>query len=559
MKNRLFKIISVLLVLSMLVATFAGCSKKPKTDNEILLDQAGYEAHEQIEYETIVDNAKKSETVYVNLKNDGKVRQVLVTDWLHVDEPFVRIKDASNLTGITNVKTLTEPVVDGDYIYWDMDTTDLYYSGTINKLPPVEIRIQYYLNGTEVTADEIAGQAGHVAIKISAENTLKRKITVEGKEYNIACPMILAGGTILQDDDFSNVVITNGSTISDGSKQIAFFVGVPGIDESLGLSALNLSIIDPALYSDEYIIEADTDCFEIGNIMFASMPFSAIGSLGNGNLPDNMDGIKEVLTDLEGITDALGGLDVSQIIDLLYGDSNRIEEMMQAVSDAAQLYQDNEKLLKTLSKYMTDDNLEKIDKLVADLNASDLEAISNTLNDDTIKQLLRILPQLSQSLSGVSTLASDINDVMPILQSLANDMDDPEIQRSLKNLPQTIVKLKELLDVVEKNKELLDAIGGLTSETSTEQIEAILGTASKYSDIGNLSDGDISALAERVKAWLTFGGDYNIFTIRTANTNSTVMFTYKADGVTIPPTDKTDNTQKDQGFFDKIKSWFTKK
>ncbi|MCR4593544.1 MAG: hypothetical protein K5761_00625 [Clostridiales bacterium] len=557
MKNRYFKTISVLLALSLFVATLAGCSKKPKTDNEILLEQAGYDVHDQVEYETIVDNAKKSETVYVNLHNDGKVRQVLVTDWLHVDEPFVRIKDTSNLTNITNVKTLTEPVVDGDYIYWDMDTTDLYYSGTINKLPPLEIRIQYYLNGTEVTAEEIAGQAGHVAIKISAENTLKRTITVDGKEYSIACPMIMAGGTILQDDDFSNVVITNGSTISDGSKQIAFFVGVPGIDESLGISALNLSIIDPALYSDEYIIEADTECFEIGNIMFASMPFSAIGSLGNGNLPDNMDGIKDVLTDLEGITDALGGLDVSQIIDLLYGDSNRIEEMMQAVSDAAQLYQDNEKLLKTLSKYMTDENLEKIDKLVNDLNASDLEAISNTLNDETIQQLLKILPQLSKSLSGVSTLANDINDVMPILQSLANDMDDPEIRRSLENLPQTITKLKELLDVVEKNKELLDAIGGLTSEDSTEKIEAILGTANKYSDLSSLSEGDISALAERVKAWLTFGSDYNIFTRRTANTTSTVMFTYKADGVKIPETPKKDDSNQDKGFFERILSWFT--
>ena len=170
MKNRYFKTISVLLALSLFVATLAGCSKKPKTDNEILLEQSGYDVHDQVEYETIVDNAKKSETVYVNLHNDGKVRQVLVTDWLHVDEPFVRIKDTSNLTNITNVKTLTEPVVDGDYIYWDMDTTDLYYSGTINKLPPLEIRIQYYLNGTEVTAEEIAGQAGHVAIKISAEN-----------------------------------------------------------------------------------------------------------------------------------------------------------------------------------------------------------------------------------------------------------------------------------------------------------------------------------------------------------------------------------------------------
>ncbi len=557
MKNKILKSISVILALSLLILSFAGCSKKPDTDNEILLEEAGYEAYKQVQYSTIVEEIKKTETVYVNLANDGQVTDVTVTDWLHVDDPQVRIKDASNLTNITNVKTLTEPAKDGEYIYWDMDTTDLYYSGKSDKTPPISIRIQYYLNGVEVTADEIAGQAGHVDIRISVENELKRNITVDGKEYSIACPMIFVGGTILQDDEFSNVEIYNGSTLSDGSKQIAFFVGIPGIDESLGLTALNLTIIDPSLYSDTYLISADTENFELGNLMFAAMPLSAIGTMGNGNLPDNVDGIKDILTDLEGVTKALSGLDVSQVIDLLYGDSDRIEEMMNAVTEAAKLYEDNEKLLKTLGKYMTDENLAKIDKLVNDLNAADMESISNTLNDENVKQLLSILPQISKSLSGVSTLASDINDVMPILQSLSNDMDDPEIQESLNNLPQTVKKLKELLDVVEKNKELLNAIGGLASEDSTAQIESIMETASKYSDLGNLSQGEVSALAERVKAWITFGSDYNIFTIRTAKTTSTVMFTYKAAGVSAPAAADNKTTDESKGFFARVKGWFT--
>lgn len=530
-KKRLIKGVSALLAVALIVLAGAGCQKAAVTDNAILNQELGSEEYVQQTYTAQAQNVKKDETVYINTKPDGTVYNVNVTDWIHTDTPQVRVTDVSSLTDIKNVKSLTEPVVENGKIYWDMDTTDLYYSGVTDKEPPVKFTIKYFLDDKEMTAEEIAGKKGNVKIQITAENTLKKKINVDGKEYEITCPMLIAGGTIMTEDTFSNIAIDHGSAISDGAKQIVFFAGVPGMDDSLGLSDLDLSLIDESMYSDTYTISAYTEKFELGNIMFAVMPFSSVGTLGNGGLTDSIDGVKDVLTDIEKIETAMNGLDVNKMIDLLYGDSNKIENIMSAVSEASALYNDNEKLLKVLGGYMTDENIKKIDKLITDLNNTDLDSLANTLSDPALQKLLALLPQLSESISDVTALAQDLEDVMPVFESLAEEMNDPEIQKSVENLPQTLEKLSEILNVMNSNKDLLETFGKLASGDSVEQIEAILDTADKYIGSGSISKEQSESLAGKMKEWLIFGSEYDIFTQRTDDMESTVMFTYKTDAV----------------------------
>lgn len=530
------KAVSGLLAGALLCTSFAGCQKKAVTENQVLNQELGSAQYEQQEYSVIAEHAKKEETVYVNTKSDGTVYNVLVTDWLHTDTPQVRVQDVSNLTNIQNVKNLTQPVAKDGALYWDMDTTDLYYSGTADTQPPVSFTIRYFLNGDEMTAEEIAGQKGDVKIEITVANSLKKKVTVSGKPYEITCPMLVAGGTILSEDTFSDIAIDNGTLMSDGAKQIVFFTGVPGINESLGLSDLDISLLDESMYKNTYTITAHTECFALGNLMFAVLPFSSVGALGNGGAIDSIESIKDVLTDVEKIQAAMNGLDIQKTIDLLYGDSNKLEEIMGVVAEATELYSENEKMLKVLGGYMTDDNLKKLDKLITDLNNTDLEAVSETLSDPQMRMLLKLLPKLSESLSGMATLADDLNDVMPIYQSLAKDMDDPEIQKCIDNLPQTLAQLQHIVSVLEKNKDLLDNLGTLTNGDKASQIEVIVDTAEKYAGSMNLSQAQTQVLAERMKAWLNFGNEYTIFTEKTAQMTSSVLFTYKTDAIEKPET-----------------------
>ncbi len=528
------KTVSAVLAGALLCTSFAGCQKKAVTENQILDQELNGTEYVQQEYSTIAESAKKEETVYINTKADGTIYNVQVTDWLHTDTPQVRLQDISNLTEIQNVKTLTQPVVKDGALYWDMDTTDLYYSGTTEAQPPVTFSVKYFLEGNEVSADEIAGQKGNVAIEITVSNALKKKVTVSGETYEITCPMLFAGGTILPEETFTNIAVDYGTVLSDGAKQLVFFTGLPGIDESLGLSELNLSLLDEAMYTNTYTITAYTECFALGNLMFAVLPVSSIGALGNGGMADSIDSVKEILTDVEKIQAAMNGLDMQKTIDLLYGDANKMEEIMGVVTEATQLYSENEKMLKVLGSYMTEENMAKLDKLVTDLNNTDLEAVSSTLSDPQMQMLLKLLPKLSESLSGMATLADDLNDVMPIYESLAKDMEDPEIQKSIENLPQTLEQLNHIVAVLEENQALLENLGALASGDKAAQIEVLVDTAEKYAGSAKLSEAQTQVLAERVKAWLNYGNEYDIFTEKTAQMTSSVLFTYKTDAIVKP-------------------------
>ena len=551
------KAISVGLTVSLLALSFAGCGKQKTTGNEILDDAKGTQAYVQQNYTTLAENVKKQETVYINLNSDGTVKKINVTDWLHTDTPQTVIEDISSLENITNVKTLTPADVRDGKIYWDMDTTDLYYSGTTEKASPINISIRYYLDDVEMTADEIAGKSGNVKIQIDTSSALKKTITVQGKNYDIYCPLLLVGGMILPEENFSNIDIVNGTALSDGSKQIAFFTGVPGADESLGLSALNLSMLN-SIAAESFTITATVTNFELGNIMFAAVPLSAVGSLGTGSLPESVDDIKGVLSDFEDVQKALNGLNINKMVSVLYGDSNKFEELIGSVNTAVRLYKENEKLLKTVSTYMTDENLQKLEKLANDLSATDLDAVSATLNDPAVAALLKVLPQLSSSLSEVSTLAKDLNDVMPILQSLSNDMNDPEIKQSLENMPETLNELQGVLKAIDDNKEVLEMINDLSSDDKAAQIDALMNTVNKYTTLDTLSEANQELLAGRMKEWLTYGNEYDIFTEKTEHMTSNVVFTYKTDSISAPAqtAEQTSETAEKVGFFTRVKNLF---
>ena len=531
-KQTSLKIISAIIVLTLGVLTFSGCGKKAATNNKIILNEIGEEEYVQQVYTTIATNVNKQESVYVNLSPEGNVKKVSVTDWLHTDSPQVRIVDTSPLTEIRNVKSLTNPVLENGMLCWDMDTTDLYYNGISEEKPPVEIGIKYFIDDKEVSPSKIAGMNGHVRIEITPKNNLKKQVTVNGAEYTVSCPMLLVGGMILPEGQYTNISIDNGTSISDGSKQIVFFAGVPGIEESLGISQLNISVLNQSLVNDKYTIQADVKDFTIGNIMFAVLPFSSIGSIGNGKLPETVDDVKDVLSDVQLVSSAFKGLDMNRIISLLYGDADKATDMLSAIKEAIELYSSNEKLIKTLGAYMTDDNIAKLDKLITDLNSTDVNALSKTLSDPAVRTLLSLLPQLSSSLSEVSKLSADINDVMPVFKAMSKDMEDPEIQQSLENLPATLEKLKEILAVVEENQDLIEAIGNFTSADNSKRIDQILKTSEKYISMDNLSEAQAQALAGRTKEWLSFGMSYDIFTAKTDGMRSGVVFAYKTEAIT---------------------------
>lgn len=529
MKNNLKKIMCVLLSVSML-ASFSACSKKNDSSTDEPTTAPSQSDATKVSYDTAATSYKKNETVYVNLSSDGEVTSKVVTDWLHTDKAQTYIDDSTDLSDIKNVKSNIQPVKNKDGSYrWNMETTDLYYRGKTDKDLPVNFNITYYLDGKQVEPDKIAGKKGQVKMVITVNNESKKTVKIDGKDATIYTPFIVAGGMILQEDKFTNVTVENGKTIGDGTKEIALMVGAPGLKESLNLSDEMLKQLGDFNFSNTYTITADTDKFELSNMIFAVLPLSAIESGVEDTLPNTVSDVKSTLNEVQAVIDKFNSMNATELINKLFSNTDNLTELASSVSDVTKLYNDNKALLDVLEKYMTKENLDAIHKLINDTDDVDLEQVAKLLNNPILQKFFKQLPALSK----------DMETVMPLITGLSTDMQKPEVQKALNNLPQTIETLKKLKSTMDKNQDLFNTLGKTLDDDTIASLKGIMSSLDKI-----ISENDLEAYAKladnaddliaRAKQWISAGQSYDIFTTKGKASSTSVMFVYETAPISAP-------------------------
>lgn len=214
------------------------------------------------------EEAGKEETVYVVANADGSANNVIVSEWLKNKDGSDTLKDASDLKDITNVKGDETFTQNGEEITWDAKGNDIYYQGTTDKELPVTEKITYYLDGEEMTPEEIAGKSGKVTIRFDYTNNEKTTQVVDGEEHEVYVPFTVMTGMILP-EDYSNVEVTNGKVISDGSKKVVVGVAMPGLKDSLAIEDGDL---EEEVEIPDYIeITADVENFSLDMTMSVIM------------------------------------------------------------------------------------------------------------------------------------------------------------------------------------------------------------------------------------------------------------------------------------------------
>ena len=513
------RIVAALTALSML--SLAACSGKEAENKEPETQKPEYV---QQYYDTPAGEVLKTETVYVNLNSAGKVEKVNVTDWLHTDKGEVYVDDISSLENITNVKSEVLPVVDGEKLRWHMPETDLYYSGTTDKEPPVSIDISYSLNGKEVSADDIAGKSGDVAIKIKMSNNASKQVAVSGKKHSVYLPVLVVGGMILPEGVFSAVSVKNGQSLGDGSKEIVVFTGMPGFAESLDFKDKNLGDVGGLIVSDEVTVTAKTENFSLSNMYFAVLPIASLNL--DIAMPETVDDLKNTLAALKSFQNALNKIDPDRIIYGLLSDKSKIDSITGILDDALKLYNNNRNLISLISKYATPENAEAISTMLETLNDPDVKAALKLLSDPSVQALMSKLPGI----------VDGFNEISPVLEELQKDMERPEIQAEIAKLPETIEALSEISKVISDNSDELNALNSIMNEDGTKVLESLLESIDaddlkRFEDkYGGLVDnGDI--LVELAEKWLSFGREYGLFTESTENMNTSLMFVYNTPAV----------------------------
>lgn len=535
------RIIALLLAAMMLLCT--ACSGK---GDDTTTTNDGQDEYIQPSYDTAAGSVTKTETVYVNLKANGDVSKVSVSDWLHTDKNEVYVDDMSDLENITNVKSKVTPVTDGEKLRWNMPDTDLYYSGTTDRELPISVQLKYYLDGKEIKPEDLAGKSGEVKIDIKMINNASKDGFVNGKKHKVYLPMLVVGGMVLPEGTFSGVTVKNGQSIGDGSKEIVVFTGMPGFSESLGFSEKDLGDLGGLVIGSEASVTATVENFSLGNLYFAALPIASLNL--DIAAPETVDDLKSTLAALKTFQNALNKIDPDKLLYSMITDKDKVTTLMNTLTKTIEVYKKNQNLVKMLGKYATPENAEAIKNLLESLNDPDVQNALKILADPTVQKLFNKLPGIMEGFEAVS----------PLLNEMQADLAKPEVKAELDNLPETMKTLSEISDTLNANSKEINAIVALLSDDGTDMVNTLLesidlddfkGLGDKYGDL--VSDGDV--LVALVQEWLNYGKDYGLFTKSAEGMKTSLSFILTTESISAPVEANTDTeTTEAQPWYKKI-------
>jgi putative membrane protein len=274
----------------------------------------------------------KDETVYVFKNNDGSTKNITVSDWLKNGDKDKALSDVSNLKNITNTE--------GDQAYtsgnknrltWDAEGSDIYYQGSSDAEPPVDVKVTYKLNGKKVTPDQISGKSGKV--KIRYDYTNKSKVKENG--YTVYTPFVAMTAVILDNDNFKNVKVTNAKMVNDGDRTTVVGYALPGLAKSLDVSSKKVDIPD-------YVeVTADATDFSL----------STSATYVSSNLFDDVDTGD---TDLSKIGDRLNQM--QDAMEKLMDGSNELQDGLSQLADGGDTLASGLKQAQSGTKQLSDGN-----------------------------------------------------------------------------------------------------------------------------------------------------------------------------------------------------------
>ena len=255
----------------------------------------------------------KSETVYAVMNADGSIQSTTVSEHVYSASGLSKVTDQSTLTNIQNTESSAEFTQDGEKLVWNTDDTDVYYKGDTDRALPIQATVTYALDGQEAALEDLIGKSGHLTMTIALKNNETGTVNVNGTDRTIVTPLVTAVGVIFG-QDATNVVAAHGLVESAAKSNVAAFVTLPGVKDSLsGLLPDELDTIEDYL-QDTITVEADVTGLTCPQVMMACATNAA--ALGTDNVFD-LSSINDLTDGINQLNDAMSQLldGASQLVD----------------------------------------------------------------------------------------------------------------------------------------------------------------------------------------------------------------------------------------------------
>ncbi|MBR4161894.1 MAG: hypothetical protein IKR11_00135, partial [Solobacterium sp.] len=442
-----------------------GCHKEQTSVKEEVKKQ---ETVWQYQNEPYTIAQKKEESVTISADASGKPYKIITEVELKETGDAAVIRDYSLLTDIKNKTGNEEFDQQGKYIYWRNNQEDIHYEGTADQPLPVTVNLTYYLDGQEITPDQIAHKDGKIHIHAEYENQTNIPFT--------AVTFFMPG-----ENAISNVSINSGSVMEMNDQSIVMGIVFPGLTDLLDLET-NEEIDIPETLD----LEADAKDF--------TMSFTAT-VITNGILEDfDTKDIDEMINQLDemdnnkkDVKDAVESLSsgISEYGDYLnqYFDGVvKMDEGIQALNTGIKQLKDNSAALS--------DGTDALYQGIHQLN----EAVKNySLTDEQMIQVQNTLDEIENETKKIEPYLKTLTDNIPNLEKEAEKIQMAVTEFENQTVPQ---KEKQLTELAQSQARESLRIALQETELSDEEKNTIIEAA-----VNSISlDGQLENLTQNIQS-----------------------------------------------------------
>ena len=364
--NKLKKIIILLLVfLPIINLTTVSLDENGSGNNAIVPD-------------TPAIISEKDEVIYARLSSGGKTENIYAVNHFVLSESG-SFSDYGNYTNVVNLTNLQPISHSGGITEIKTPGDNFYYQGYLsdNDLPWV-YNIEYFLDGSKIQPDELAGKSGSLEIKINSVKNNNEKIS------DIFYDNYMQQITVTLKIDKCNNIKANGATAANaGKNRMLVFTVMPKHDADI-------------------TVTADISDFEMAGIEITAMPFSM--SIEMPDI-DNMTGDFDLLADaISELNDGVGKL------------KNGAAEMSSGadkLKDGSAGFNSGLSQLSANSKQITDGSAQiknALSQIKDSLNEANAFDISDMFDMSELMQLPGALEQLADGLGEIQGGMTQLKD-----------------------------------------------------------------------------------------------------------------------------------------------------
>ena len=374
-----------------------------------------------------VTPGEKDESVYVKADAAGRPTEKTVEVVLKKIEGTDPIEDRSNLREIKNTEGNEEYTEAGEGRYlWQNNGEDIHYKGKSDEALPVNVRITYYLEGQEVSAEQIAGKTGKVKIRFDYENSTD-------------VPFMVLSAAMLPADVFSDVEVTNGRLMDLGDQKAVIGFAFPGLMDTLKLvdyeptEEIELpEYVEIEARAEEFALDFTASVVSTG--LFEDLEDKDLEDLDQ--LPEDMEELTDASTEIRDAAQELadGGSEFGDYLSQYFDGLSQLSEGTDSLDQGLTLLSQNISKIAEGSKGLQE-GLSQVDQSLAKVDLSALSSPESRKASEAAQAALQSIGENSAALKEkltavgtnletVQTFVEDVNTYIVQVQALQNAVEE---------------------------------------------------------------------------------------------------------------------------------------